>query len=145
MKLEVEPSGWGEAIPSNIEVLLTDIASHLNQLLAEPVLDHIKVVPVSGPDTVPKTLYRYSACGPSPFSSLPRNRKWSQLAYQFSHEFCHVLSNYERLRDNPNNWFHEALCELASVFTLRRMAERLADATAVSQLGRLRAIFGELR
>ncbi|MCY4654690.1 MAG: hypothetical protein OXC95_16190 [Dehalococcoidia bacterium] len=27
------------------------------------------------------------------------------------------------MRDNPNNWFHEALCELASVFTLRRMAK----------------------
>ena len=34
------------------------------------------------------------------------------------------MSDYERLKNNPNNWFHEALCELASVFTLRRMAER---------------------
>ena len=48
----------------------------------------------------------------------------AQFAYQFSHEFCHIMSDYERLRENPNGWFHEAICELASVFTLRCMAER---------------------
>ena len=61
---------------------------------------------------------------PSSSSLLPVTIEWSQFAYQFSHEFCHVLSNYENLKANPNNWFHEAICELASVFTLRRMAER---------------------
>ncbi len=44
-----------------------------------------------------------------------------QFTYQFAHEFCHVVSGYERLKDNPNSWFHEAICELASIFTLRRM------------------------
>ena len=35
------------------------------------------------------------------------------------------MCNFESLsEDNPNGWFHEALCELAAVFTLRRMAER---------------------
>ncbi len=53
-----------------------------------------------------------------------RDRCWDKYAYQFAHEFCHVLSNYELLQKNPNNWFHEAICELASVSTLRCMAER---------------------
>ena len=40
-----------------------------------------------------------------------------------------MLSNFEKLEPKPNevkpnNWFHEAICELASVFTLRRMAKR---------------------
>ena len=56
--------------------------------------------------------------------ALPRDRQQNQYAYQFAHEFCHVLSGYEGLEGNPNNWFHETICELASVFTLRRMAER---------------------
>ena len=34
------------------------------------------------------------------------------------------MSDYERLGEGPNGWFHETVCELASVFTLRRMAER---------------------
>ena len=124
MTVDVEPRGWGEAIPGNIAVLLTDVSSHLNRLLAEPVADHINVVHVSGASAVPRTLYRYSEYGPITIRLTARDDLWSKFAYQFSHEFCHVLSNYERLGDGPNNWFHEALCELASVFTLRRMAER---------------------
>lgn len=124
MKIDVEQSDWGEAMHSDIEALLADVASHVNRLLTKPVSDHILVVPVSGPDAVPMTLYRNSTVVPITVQLTARDRKWSQFAYQFSHEFCHILSNYERLRDNRNQWFHEALCELASVFALRRMAER---------------------
>lgn len=49
---------------------------------------------------------------------------WDQYAYQFAHEFCHVLSNYEDLECHPNNWFHEAICEMASIFTLKCMAKK---------------------
>ena len=124
MNIEVQPGGWGDAHPSNVASLLGDVASHLNQLLTKPVSDHIKVVPVFGADAVPRTLYRYSVNSAITIQLTARDRKWSKFAYQFSHEFCHVLSDYERLGDDLNNWFHEALCELASVFTLRRMAER---------------------
>ena len=124
MNIEVEPQGWGEAIPSNVSVLLTDVASHLNRLLVEPVVEQIKVVPVSAPGAVPRTLYRYGRSVPITIHLTARDRKWEKFSYQFAHEFCHVISDYERLGENPNNWFHEALCELASVFTLRRMAER---------------------
>lgn len=43
-----------------------------------------------------------------------------QIMYQFSHEFCHVISDYNRIRstESKNEWFHEALCELASIFVL---------------------------
>lgn len=47
--------------------------------------------------------------------------KWDKLAYQFSHECCHIACNY-RVGDNSNLWFEESLCEAASFFTLRRMA-----------------------
>jgi hypothetical protein len=46
------------------------------------------------------------------------------VCISFSHEFCHVVSDYERLGEGPSGWFHEAICDLASVFTLRRMAQR---------------------
>ena len=75
-------------------------------------------------DGVPRVLYRSSTEEPISILLSAHNRLWSKFAYQFSHEFCHVLSDYERLRENPNNWFHEAICEVASLFTLRRMAKR---------------------
>ena len=63
-----------------------------------------------------------------------RDTRWDQFAYQFAHELCHVLADSEH-RDREqegaarsNQWFEEALCEVVSLFTLRRMAERWASA-----------------
>ena len=48
---------------------------------------------------------------------------WAQFAFQFSHEFCHVLCRPELKADNygRNQWFEESICEAASVFVLRRL------------------------
>lgn len=124
MTIDLEPHGWGDARPIGIKAVLDDAASHLNRLVDEPIMDQILVVAAHGEDAQPMTHYRRSPEDPVIIQLTVRGKFWAQFAYQFSHEFCHVLSGYERLKDNPNNWFHEALCELASVFTLRRMAER---------------------
>ena len=47
-------------------------------------------------------------------------RLWAQMAFQFAHEFCHILSNYDD-KHGPTKWFEESLCETASLFALRRM------------------------
>lgn len=124
MEMSVSDSGWGAAQPIDVVVLLVDVASHLSRLLVEPVVERIRVVPVSGSRAFPRTLYRFGAPGPVTIQLTARDTYWAKFSYQFAHEFCHVVSDYERLGENPNQWFHEALCELASVFTLRRMAER---------------------
>jgi hypothetical protein len=49
------------------------------------------------------------------------NTFWSQYAYQFGHEFCHILCRY-RPSDGKNLWFEETLCETASLYVLRGMA-----------------------
>ena len=43
--------------------------------------------------------------------------------YQFSHELCHVLTNFDRHKGHKHRWFDESLCELASLFVLHRLAE----------------------
>lgn len=49
---------------------------------------------------------------------------WSQFSYQFGHELWHVMMNHDVThRDNPNDWFYEAMCELASVWVIKRMGE----------------------
>ena len=123
MKIKVQPDGWGHALPRDIEAVLTDTASHINRLLSAGVTEHVHVIPAPETDWTPRTHVRRSPNAPIFIQLTARDRKWVQFAYQFAHEFCHVVSDYERLENNPNNWFHEALCELASVFTLRRMAE----------------------
>lgn len=124
MQIIVDPSNWGEASLGDIEALLLDVASHIQKFLRKPLEGAIVVRPAPAYDWVPKTLFRESTEGPFFIQLTARDRKWSRFSYQFSHEFCHVLSEHERLKNSPNNWFHETICELASVFTLRRMAER---------------------
>jgi hypothetical protein len=51
-----------------------------------------------------------------------RGPYWSQYAYQFAHEYCHVRTNHNNT-DDSNKWFDESICELASIFVLRRMCE----------------------
>ncbi|MEJ6581328.1 MAG: hypothetical protein QNL33_06590 [Akkermansiaceae bacterium] len=47
---------------------------------------------------------------------------WSQYAYQWAHELCHVLTGF-RNDGRENKWFEESLCELASLYAMRRMSE----------------------
>ena len=123
MNISVLECAWGGSHPSNIEALLTDAARHLIGAFREAPTGNIVVGATANTDDPPITLFRSSRKEPYRILLQARGRHWSQFAYQFSHELCHVLSDYERLRGSRNRWFHEAICELASVFTLRRMAE----------------------
>lgn len=121
--IEIEQCDWGDADIADIRALLTNVAEHLNVLVDDPVAEQITVVAAPPARDYPMTHFRNPRGeGPITIQLAARDTYWAQFAYQFAHEFSHVLSNYERLEGNPNGWFHEALCELASVFALRRMA-----------------------
>lgn len=123
ININICPCDWGQAQRTDIRALLADTASHINQELRQPVTGTINVLSLPNQDN-PQILFRQSGEGPYEVILTARDRLWSKFAYQFAHEFCHVLSGYDQLRDNPNNWFHESICELASIYTLRRMGER---------------------
>jgi len=55
------------------------------------------------------------------------------LPYQFAHELCHVLSGYTNLNLLPNKWFHESLCELASIFILKQIAINCRESSSLSK------------
>ena len=124
MDIRVREADWGDANRQDIERLLGDVATHITRLLRDPLTGSIVVEPTPSTDDAPVTFPRSSPQEPYTVQLQARGKLWAKFAYQFSHEFCHVLTGCERLRNNPNNWFLEALCELSSVFTLRRMAER---------------------
>ena len=127
VKIEVAASDWGVARTDDVQVLLEDTASHVNNLLRIPFTGTIQVIQAPSKEQYPMTHYRRIPEGPITIQLASRDTYWAQFAYQFSHEFCHVMSGYERLRNNPNKWFHESICEMASIFTLRRMSETWLD------------------
>ena len=121
--ISVVASDWGEARQDDIRVLLEDAVSHIDRELRQPFAETVRVLNLPQQRN-PRAFYRHRGEGAFDVNLTARDRRWSRFAYQFAHEFCHVLSGHERLRDNPNNWFHEAVCETASLFVLRRMGER---------------------
>ena len=121
-----------EARVEDIERLLQDVATHINRELREAIDWTIRVSPSRSLEDMPVTImdkggfsWRETNDGrrESAISLPARGRPWDKFAYQFSHEFCHVIHH----RDNPfldEFWVTETICEVASLFTVRRMAAR---------------------
>ncbi len=130
MEITVEPNeGWGNARVSNIQRLCENVALHFNEKLR----DEYKI---NGNLTIiyrsqgPRAFYRWSFNGEPDEYKIglsAKDRFWSQFAYQFGHEFCHILHNFDVVSpDNPNSWFFESLCELANVWVIRQMSKTWA-------------------
>ena len=120
MIIEVQACDWGNISASDIEVLLNNVAEHFTEHLRDPFSGHIQVKRGNPPKTLIRSI---PGQGPITVQLAVRDSYWAQFAYQFAHELCHALTDYEQLYWSDNAWFHEALCELASVFVLRRMGE----------------------
>jgi hypothetical protein len=121
--IHVLDAGWGNVYTEDIEAVLYSVASELWRYF--PGRSPVKLV-ISHSEKGPLTLYRKGPKGEYLILLSANNRRWAQYAYQFSHELCHVLSNYDHSETNnrarSNQWFEEAVCEAAALFTLCRMA-----------------------
>jgi hypothetical protein len=121
--ITVDDKGWSDTRPQDIQVLLESAARTLLSHVPHKNIDAIRVIHSS---TAPVTHFERGANGEYVIELTVANRRWDQFTYQFAHECCHILSNYERNNENhvgrENQWFDESLCEMASVFTLRQLA-----------------------
>ena len=118
--IHVKGSNWGKGRPQDIQTLLVNVASHMARHLREDVSPVIEVR--NRHPHGPMIVYRPPRQTVYWVMLRTTGTYWAQYSYQFAHEFCHLLSNYERLEGSANAWFHESICELASLFTLRSMA-----------------------
>ena len=62
-------------------------------------------------------------CRPYQIRINATGNSWPQYAYQFAHELCHVITNFDQVKKHKYKWFEESLCEMASLYVLYRMAE----------------------
>ncbi|HBC3519666.1 TPA: hypothetical protein ACVU5T_003740 [Vibrio parahaemolyticus] len=56
------------------------------------------------------------------FLSSKQGNLWSKIAYQLSHELCHVHANFAEQRGHAFKWLEESLCELASFCNMLKMS-----------------------
>ena len=118
-RLFVEPGEWGSSSVADIKKVCESAAMmftpHLQSGVAAPLL-------IQNDGSGPITLYRRGGNNEHIVRLNTKNRAWAQLAYQFSHELCHVMCNYRNVK-NQQLWFEETICEVASLFALRQMGE----------------------
>ena len=53
-------------------------------------------------------------------------RYWCQYAFQFAHEIGHILCGYHQ-ENKRHLWYEEAVCEVASLFALRKMTKAWSE------------------
>lgn len=128
MKVEVVPGNWGGADPADIQAVLESVAREFQSHVAAAREDglRLRVMPRG---TAPRVLFERADDGAYIVHLTARGDRWYQYAYQFSHELCHVFSNFDHKHAedgagpaDANQWFEETLCETASLFTLKRLA-----------------------
>ena len=118
-EIRIEEGTWGIARICDISAVLYSVASELLRAA------HIEDVGVIECKRTNDTNWIQYEKGPDDEYIIWLNvqgRDWAKYSYQFAHEMCHIVTNY-RNKKHKFKWFEETICELASLFTLRRMAE----------------------
>lgn len=123
LTIRVEGDGWGSVRKETIESVLYSVADELltrlpKKLVAPIVVTHTNQNPVA--------VYQRGEKGEYRVRLHASDANWHLYTYEFAHEFCHILSNYEE-NVGPgisryNQWFEETLCEAASLYALKNLA-----------------------
>ncbi len=120
MKVWIVPGDWAGGQPNDILAVCNSTADSMLKFVedkpGEPVI--LERSAKQGPMVV----FGKTAEGRRRVLLNTSGRFWSQYAFQFSHEVCHILCNY-RNGNKANQWFEESLCETASLFALREMGK----------------------
>lgn len=124
-QVTVESTQWGEASPEDVRAVLQSVIEAVSPYLASRQFGNILI---RNGSAGPVSLYEKSSKGEYIIELDVQGRHWAQLAYQFSHELCHLMSNYDLAPNNVSHqqWFEEALCEAFSLSALDRMANQWA-------------------
>ncbi len=120
LRFRVAADGWGAAPREEVEAVLRSAAGVLWKFFPERKWEPFVVL--RGREG-PIVHYQRNVLGEIVMKLDTADRLWCQYVYQFSHEFCHILSGFD---DDPwkrNNWFEETICEAGSLFVLRRLTD----------------------
>lgn len=115
----INPDGFGEASKADIRALLVSTGRELWRWFPDYEVEPFVVM--RGRQG-PIVLHRRNDRGEIVMRLDTHGLSWSQYAYQFAHEFCHILCAFDE-DDDSNEWFEETICEVASLYAMRAMAK----------------------
>jgi len=119
LQIVVFPGEWGSSELADIKKVCESAGRAITVQLTDD--EGFAPILVQKDKSGPITLYQRGQGNEHIVRLNTSDRAWAQLAFQFSHEFCHIVCNYRNV-SNPQLWFEEMLCECASLYSLGRMA-----------------------
>ncbi len=133
---QVVDGGWGGGQPGEIGKILTAVADEFPTPVADGSPPRIRVRHRFGG---PRIDYTRDRDGWIVVHLSARDERWYQYVYQFAHEYCHLLSHFDRKEQGgeiqrDHQWFEESLCETASLYALRRLAAQWCGSADDPQL-----------
>lgn len=122
-RLQAEQAGWKDAQPQDVQAVLDSVLKVITPYMASR---HFGLIVVKNDPTGPRSLYGKGPNGEYIIQVNIDGRHWARLAYQFSHEMCHLMSNYDLAPNNRSRqqWFEESLCEAFSLFSLEQLSRK---------------------
>lgn len=144
--ITVAPGAWGQADTEDIQAVLYSVADSFARYFPDRRLPRILVESVPGN---PRVLFDRGIGGEYVIHLSAHDLRWSQYAYQFAHELCHILSNFDNneIRDGKvvaqNQWFEESVCDTAALFTLRQLTSTWRHAPPYPHWASYAPAFGE--
>jgi len=121
MSITVVPGDWGKMKSEDVKFLLNNVAQHFLRCFSAPFFARLSVQCQPERSTGKVECRRWFNRGRKHWITLCTD-DCCQWSFQFAHELCHILSNYDLVNYHQNDWFYEALCDTASIFTVRQMA-----------------------
>ncbi|MCL1909418.1 MAG: hypothetical protein FWG05_00610 [Kiritimatiellaeota bacterium] len=131
--VRIDQPDWGDGVSAEFaEKVCVSVADifwrHGNVAVGDPVLVY-QTDPAVEP--WPIAYYRPAPGGERIIKLASYGPYRSQIAYQFAHEYCHVLTKHWKATGHHNNmWLAECFCELASIWTITKMGEDWANGHA---------------
>ncbi len=128
LSMRIKMEGFGDVDEANIKAVLRSTAGeiwrHCPNTRLEPGFEiyHNSKHPIAH--------FERSGDGNIVIGLAVEGRLWARFAHQFAHEFAHALMDHSndwrrlwRKAEHGNQWLEECLCETASLFCLRAMAQ----------------------
>lgn len=118
-EIKIKPNIWGGASIGDIHQVLN---SATRQIWPHAHQERLHSIKVDRSRTGPIVLFRRGTKEEYLVRLDTKGKFWCQYAFQFAHEFGHIICGYKR-GNRSNLWFEETLCETVSLFTLQGMTE----------------------
>jgi hypothetical protein len=120
MAIELKSVDWGEALSVDVHQVLNSTKDVMDSAFGGDIDNDIWVYQNLSRGN-PVALFERGPHGEYKIELNVTDRYWAKYAYQFSHEYCHLRTNYDG-GSPQSKWFEEVICELCSIYALRRMS-----------------------